>query len=149
MSPVPEPELKIEVICENLPAHCGADPILLGIQRGREVIDVVPAATGRAVFHAAFKVADADGQPKLLGPFAQGAPAERFFYLSWGTKGSDGRFEMFRRLKVHLRHLTWRKIKPAVAQQRRVRVTLDMTDEKGGARCGSAQDETVAWQYPP
>lgn len=149
MSPMLESELKIEVVCENLPAHCGAEPILLGIQRGREVIAVVPAVAGRAVFHATFKVVDADGRPKLLGPFAQGTPDERFFYLSWGTTGSGGRFEMFRRLKVHLRHLTWRKIKAAIVQQRPVRVTLDMTDEKGGARCGSVHDETVSWQYPP
>ena len=148
MSQMSESELKLEVVCENLPAHCGARPILLGIQRGREVSAIVPAVAGRAVFYASFRVAGADGRMKLLGPFAQGTPDERFFYLSWGTKGSGGGFEMFRRLKVHLRHLTWRKIKTAVTQQRPVRVTLDMTDERGGARCGSAHEDAVVWQYP-
>lgn len=144
---MPERELTIEVLCERLPSQClPHEPIFLGIQKGREVVAVVPASQGRAVFHPKFRVTTVDSQPNFLGPYAQGKREERFFYLSWGTKLSDGQFEMFRRLKVHLSHLSLARIRKAAKPGGSIRVTLDMTDACGGALCGSAREgERAQW----
>jgi Family of unknown function (DUF5990) len=80
------------------------------------VIEQVPADRRAVVFNPEFRVSrNPDGTPNFLGPYAQGAPTDRFFYLSWGVKRQDGRFEMFRRLKLRLGHLTWNQIKESIA----------------------------------
>jgi hypothetical protein len=144
---MPERELTIEVLCERLPSQClPHEPIFLGIQKGREVVAVVPASQGRAMFHPTFRVTAVEGRPNFLGPYAQGKREERFFYLSWGTKSDDGPFEMFRRLKVHLTHLSLARIGKATEAGGSIRVTLNMTDACGGALCGSAwEGERAQW----
>lgn len=101
-------ELAIEVVCRNLPGICFADThssetqtyesVYLGIQRGAEVIEAVPANQRQAMFRPTFKIGQpANGSPNFLGPFAKGTPQERFFYLSWGVMDKHGHFQMFRR----------------------------------------------------
>src|SRR5687768_3430882 len=98
-------ELIIEVVCRNLPGIAFVDPcdhepkikspVHLGIQKGKEVIDAVPADSDReqVVFTATFKISrQPDGSPNFLGPFAKGTAQERFFYLSWGILRKDSRF---------------------------------------------------------
>lgn len=123
----------VEVRCIRLPAACAGEAVYLGIQRDRDVVNIVPASVGKAVFTPDFRLTDFDGEPNFHGPYAQGPRDERFFYLSWGRGGSASTFQMFRRLKVHLSHLTWKHIKGATRRGEPLRVTIDMTD-----RCGRA-----------
>lgn len=141
----------IEVRCKNLPATFEGTPILVGLQRGdKEVIEITPASAGQAVFRPEFRLADADGVPNFLGPFSQGPKQERFFYLSWGRSSIHASFHSFRRLKVHLSHLTWTQLTAATARKKPLRVTIDLTDAKGGPLCASvrADHPNLAWDLP-
>jgi hypothetical protein len=153
-------ELKIKVICEDLPGSEFSTTsmgesltyrnIHLGIQRGNEVIDAVPADRKRAVFEAQFRVAPMpDGKTNFLGPFAKGTPAERFFYLSWVVKNPAGNLTAFRRAKIHLSHLQWSEVEEAGDSGRQLSVTLSMTDKRGEPRCASLRGEGVNWQLAP
>ena len=111
-------------------------------------MEIVPATVGEATFKPEFRLADHDGVPNFLGPFAQGPRNERFFYLSWGNETSGSNFQMFRRLKVHLSHLTWSHIRGAGRRGALLRVTIDMTDRCGGPLCASAwpDNPAVTWR---
>jgi hypothetical protein len=150
-------ELKIKVICEDLPgtefstASCGEllayERIHLGIQRGDEVIEAVPANRKRVVFEPEFRVSPLpDGKTNFLGPYAKGTQTERFFYLSWVTKDEEGNLTMFRRAKIHLSHLPWSQVKEAIDSGRQLSVTLSLTDKKGGPRCASIKGDGIDWQ---
>ena len=148
-------QLKLKVMCSQLPGlrfeypHKHEprvkEPVYLGIQRGTEVIHQVPADRHRVVFYPEFRVQKKpDGSPNFLGPYAQGRPRDRFFYLSWGVKRSD-RFEMFRRLKIHLTHLEWPQIDRALDADEPIVVKLRLTDDRGGPLCGTPDDSRITW----
>ena len=150
-------ELKIKVICEDLPgtefsgtslgASFAYSHVHLGIQRGNEVIDMVPANRKQVVFEPEFRVSPLpDGKTNFLGPYAKGTPTERFFYLSWVEKDDAGHVIMFRRAKIHLSHLLWSQVEAAIDSGRQISVTLSLTDKKGEPRCASLKGEGVHWQ---
>jgi Family of unknown function (DUF5990) len=141
-------DLTIEVVCRNLPGSCFTDlqnpaaekqePVYLGIQKGNEVIEAVRADRKQVIFRPTFRIArQPDGSPNFLGPFAKGTPQERFFYLSWGVMDRNGHFEMFRRAKIHLNHLTWDHLRAALDKNIPLKVAIDMTSHKGDPICGS------------
>ena len=149
-------ELTIEVVCQNLPGSCFNDthgenpkkvgPIYLGIQKGNDVIEIVPGDRQQATFHPTFRVTrQAEGSPNFLGAFAKGTAQERFFYLSWGVVGEDGLFEMFRRAKIHLNHLTWDQVEKAMKQNRAIRVEIGMTAKNGEPICASVRSDRAKW----
>ena len=116
--------LRVKVVCTDLPgtrfrdpqdpARPVKDPVFLGIQRGKEVIEQVPGDTKTATFTPEFRVErKKDGTPNFLGPFAQGTADDRFFYLCWGVKRPTGGFDTFRRLKVRLGHLPAARVERA------------------------------------
>jgi len=149
-------ELTIEVVCQNLPGNCFTDehgdspknvgPIYLGIQKGNDVIEIVPGGREQATFHPTFRVIrQSDGSPNFLGPFAKGTAQERFFYLSWGVVDEDGLFAMFRRAKIHLNHLSWDQVETAMNQNRAIRVVIGMTGTKGDPICASIRSDRAQW----
>jgi len=120
---------------------------LPGDSKGNEVIDAAPGDGKQVTFRPAFKVGtQPNGSPNFLGPFAKGTPQERFFYLSWGVMTEDGRFQMFRRAKIHLNHLTREQIGRALSDDRPIKVIIDMTDRKGGPLCASVRKDRAKWQ---
>jgi hypothetical protein len=58
----------------------------------------------------------------------------------------DGRFEMFRRAKIHLNHLTREQIASALSINHPIKVIIDMTDRKGGPLCASVRKDVAKWQ---
>jgi hypothetical protein len=146
--------LRVRVVGRDLPGirFCDRDgsvrePVYLGIQRGREVIEAVPADVARAEFIAEFRVERGrGGAPNFLGPFAQGTAADRFFYLSWGVKTPLGFFEMFRRLKIGLGRLTWREIEASSTSGTPIDVELSLTDPHGAPLCATPRPEFITWR---
>lgn len=149
-------EVKIRVTCVDLPgdefvdARAGSTTtysgVHLGIQRGDEVVDAVPAGSKRATFAPVFRVAPLpDGGTNFLGPFAKGTPGERFFYLSWLATGPGGTPAMFRRAKIHLSHLPWPRVEEAARRGRPLSVELSMTDARGGPLCASVRWNQARW----
>lgn len=150
-------ELPIEVVCRHLPGirfedqnpgGIAYEPVYIGIQRGGDVIEAVPGNRKQVIFRPTFKIGrQPDGSPNFLGPFAKGTPQQRFFYLSWGVMHEHGRFEMFRRAKIHLNHLTWEHIRRAASGKRPIKLIIsDMTGRDGGPLCGSVKAHQLNWE---
>ena len=123
------------------------DPVYLGIQKDKVVIDLIPADRAEAEFRAEFRVGlKKDGSPNFLGPYSQGSANDRFFYLSWGVRSDPNHFRMFRRLKIRLGQLTWTQIQKAAKAQRPIEVSLRMTDAKGGPLCATPPKTHINWR---
>ncbi len=149
--------LKLKVVCTQLPGTRFEDPyshdpeikepVYLGIQCGKEVVEQVPADRREVVFFPEFRVGEKpDGSPNFLGPYAQGRPADRFFYLSWGVVQNSGDFEMFRRLKIRLGHLDWAQVNRALESGDPIVVRLKLTDDRGGPLCATPCASHITWQ---
>ena len=151
-----QPVLQLKIVCTDLPGlrYSGLpdeysvlkEPVYLGIQKGQAVIEQVPADRRQVTFKPAFRVGtQKDGSPNFLGPYAQGPPADRFFYLSWGIKQKDGEFCMFRRLKIWLTHLTWAQVNASIESGAPIVARLRLKDGKGEPLCGGP-GENIRWE---
>jgi hypothetical protein len=151
----------IQLNCTDLPGveFEGRTKVRLGIQRGQEVIEDVLANARSVTFNCDMRVEKnaKTGKPNFLGPYAHGTPEERFIYLSWGEKRGEKRGEkggekegqhwhMFRRAKVHLKHLDWKTVEKALSTGQPIEAVIKMTDKKGGPLCASVKDEYIKWQ---
>lgn len=144
--------LRVRVIGTQLPGirHCADDgasrePVHVGIQRGKDVIDDVPAEGPRVTFDAEFEIGtQPDGSVNFLGPYAQGDRHDRFFYLSWGIR-SGAHFDMFRRLKIRLGHLSRTKVNAAIKSGKPLTVRVKLTDKKGGPLCATPPPTHISW----
>ena len=151
-------ELKIKVICEELPGtavlgspaaggEVDRPEIYLGIQQGDAVIEAVPVTKNRIIFEPSFRVVRLPGDKvNFLGPFAKGTLAQRFFYLSWAVKDGEGSVTMIGRTKVHLSHLRWSQIEGAFETGKPLTVKLKLTDQRGRPRYASIKGEEASWQ---
>lgn len=140
--------VRIRITGRDLPglAWCGHEHIHLGVQRGRDVVDVVPGDADLAVFDLVVEVTtDQQGRPDFRGPWVHGRRPERFLYLSWGDVGPDGRFEMFRRAKLHLTDLPGSELGGAVAGHGRLEGTLALRDARGGPLCATVRPPRIGW----
>ena len=149
-------EVRVLARCSDLPGRRFVDPtdpsrpckepVYIGIQKGKVVIDQVPADCREAKFLLEFRVGKKkDGSPNFLGPYSQGPVDDRFFYLSWSVRTDSGAFAMFRRLKVRLGHLTWSQIRKAASAQVPLEVALRMTDSRGGPLCATPPATHIKW----
>jgi hypothetical protein len=135
--------VRIRIVGTGLPGlRCGPAPtpggiyenIHVGVQRGSEVVDLVPGDAPMA--HFEFEVTVRNG--RFGGPYVHGR-GERFVYLSWGEV-SRGSFRMFRRAKLQLDHLDAAAIDGRTAQ-----AMLGLADEKGHPLCASVRPPRVVW----
>ncbi len=133
-------EVIIEIHCHNLSGtrFDQRTAVRLGIQKGKEVIDDVPADTAQVTFTVPLRVErnPDTSSPNFLGPFAHGTPQERFLYLCWGERNGET-WDGFRRAKVHLKHLTWQQVEIALQENQAIEFSFNMTDAKCGPACGS------------
>jgi hypothetical protein len=150
-------ELKIKVICEDLPGkelldQSGNDPIdrqniYLGIQCGNDVIEAVPINRKQIIFEPSFRVSPlADGKTNFLGPYAKGPQSERFFYLSWVVKDIEGNVTKLGRSKVHLSHLMWSQVEELARSDKSLEVALSLTGKRGMPRFGSIRGDDLKWR---
>lgn len=146
------PVLRVRVVGTDLPgiSFPGAGPIdgpvHVGIQRGKDVIDDVPATGTRVTFDAEFEIGkQPDGSVNFLGPYSQGDRHDRFFYLAWGIKIGP-HFHMFRRLKIRLGHLSQAKVNAAIKSGKPLTVHLKLTDKKGGPLCATPPPTHLRWE---
>lgn len=134
-------EITLRIHCHDLPGVRFEErtAVRLGIQKGQEVVDDVPAEGDGVTFTATLKVGGRkSGEPNFLGPYAQGKPEDRFLYLCWGERMA-GRWDPFRRAKVPLTHLTWGLLDQAWEAGEPITLPVAMTDSRGGPVCGSVE----------
>ena len=122
--------------CGRAPTESGEyNSIHVGVQRGKEVVDLVAGDAQQAVFE--FDVAVRNG--KFSGPYVHGGSRERFIYLSWGEL-IYGHFKMFRRAKLQLDSL-----EPEACDDHTVEGCLGLTDAKGHPLCASVRPPKITW----
>jgi hypothetical protein len=145
----PNQTITILIHCHNLPGLvCGErNQVRLGIQKGKDVIEDVSGDVESVTFNVPLRVEQQPtGQPKFLGPFAQGTPQERFIYLCWGER-KDSNWETFRRAKIHLKHFDWQTVEKSLTTGAPIEAFINMTDKKGEPLCASVKDDKIDWKY--
>jgi hypothetical protein len=140
---------QLRIVGRRLPGSSwsGRHGIHIGVQRGPEVIGLVTGDAADAVFDIDVDiVAEADGEPDFRGPCVYGRRGERFVYLTWGEVGPDGRFTMFRRLKLHLTPLLEQESPDRVLAAKRIQAILELTDTRGRPLAASVRPPWVTWR---
>lgn len=139
--------VRIEIRGHGLPGRrcAGHAEVAVGVQRGREVVDVHPADADRVVW--AFDVAEVPGRagaPDVRGPFVHGRPGARFLYLSWGGVDAGGTRAMFRRAKLMLDPAVLAAAAGAGGGAKLV-AELNLTMADGTPLCAAVRPPAVAW----
>jgi len=119
------------------------DNVHVGVQRGREVVELVPADADRASWCFDVTVKPLGDDLDFGGPFVHGRQGDRFVYLSWGEVNGD-EFTMFRRAKLHLADAAPETLADALrtgALSCRVR----LTDACGNPRCARVRPPDAVW----
>lgn len=126
--------------------RCSDAPVHVGIQRGREVIDLVRGDQPEATFELHLDIApSAASGADFRGPYVHGKRGERFLYLSWGWLDAAGNFEMFRRAKLHLSTIDDRDLQRAFDTGGVIEARLPLSDCRGGPICASVRPPTLRW----
>ena len=95
--------LRIRIVGERLPGKVvGANQnVHIGIQRGEDVVDLVPGDAPSAVFEIDVVRREDDGDYR--GPYIHGKPGDRFLYLVWAdVDPTTGETTRFSRVKLML-----------------------------------------------
>lgn len=126
------------------------DPIpglVLALQHGAAAKAALVPAASRSPQAVAFEfdiVVDGalpDGRPRLLGPYVQGPPAERFVYLCVGH--ADGQWSG--RVKAPLFGLTWETIE-ALGPGQRLEAHIASRGRNGGPALASVKLLPPGWR---
>jgi hypothetical protein len=118
----------------------------VGVQRGSDVVELVPADAGSATWAFDVTSRDVDGLLDVGGPWVHGRPGARFLYLSWGNVDSDG-FAMFRRAKLMFGDVPTGVLRAAHDGDGRLVGRLGLTDACGDPRCARVRPPDITWQY--
>jgi hypothetical protein len=142
----------IRIEGSDLPGHrLGAEAdalrrgnVHVGVQRGAEVIDRVPAGAAGATWDFEVISREVDDLLDVGGPYVHGRPGARFLYLSWGAVDGDT-FAMFRRAKLLFGDIPTGVLR--AAHDGGVLVgRLGLTGADGGPRCARVRPPDIAWQ---
>lgn len=131
--------------CAPADAPARYENVHVGLQRGREPVELVPGDAPSATWDFDMVTRPGDGAIDVGGPFAQGRRGDRFIYLTWGTVDAEGDFAMFRRAKLHLADVDPGVLARAAAGEGRLVARLGLTDPCGNPVCARVRPPAVAW----
>jgi hypothetical protein len=114
----------------------------VGVQRRREVTELVPGDATRARWELVVDVTDTGD---FKGPHVQGRKGDRFVYLSWSDVAADGTATMFRRAKLMLAAVPPDVLAEAVRPGWSLVGELALTDARGGPVCAAVRPPAIAW----
>ena len=136
--------MDVRVIGEPLPpAVLGGLTVLVGMQRGRDVVSPRPIAGETMTFEAALDVVVTAAGVDYRGPWVQGRRGDRFLYLSWGHDDGDG-FVLQRRAKLMLGVLDPAEMASA-ATDARLEGRLSLVDARGEPLCAAVRPPAIRW----
>lgn len=141
--------IDVRILGQNLPGQrfCDYQAVHVGMQRGNEVIDLVPGDAREAVFSFTMRALHSDdGQIDFRGPFVHGKRGDRFLYLSWGELLPDGRFRMFRRAKLQLSALAELDLADAEGAGTMIEAVVNLTGPRGDPICASLRPPQISWR---
>jgi hypothetical protein len=132
--------------CAPADAPQAYDNIHVGVQRLKEVVELVPgdAATAGWEFDVTVRTA-ADGALDFAGPYVHGKKGDRFLYLAWGAVHGE-RFGMFRRAKLHFADIDPQLLHAAVDGDRPLVGRIRLTDVKGDPVCAHVRASHLSWE---
>ncbi|MDI5966750.1 DUF5990 family protein [Streptomyces sp. SL13] len=141
-------DLTLRVEGHTLPGlrWCGHEAVHVGVQRGADPVDLVPADAPAAVF--TFRVSPrpaADGTWDFRGPYVHGRPGGRFLYLTWGDVDPAGAFTMFRRAKLRLADIPAAVLDTALRDALPLTTRIRLSAADGSPRCAAVRPPDVAW----
>ncbi len=130
--------MRVRIEGTDLP---GATYGQVGIQRGREVIELQPADSATVTWSFEVDVRTTPGgEIDLRGPYVQGRKRDRFVYLSWG-RAEGGVLTMYRRAK-----LMFDAIDPSTFTDTGTLVgRLGLTAKDGTPRCAAVRPPAITW----
>jgi hypothetical protein len=144
----------VRIVGMALPGRTCADPrpggleyenVHVGVQRRKDVVDLVPGDAPDAEWNLTVDTVTKDGALDLRGPFVHGKRGDRFLYLSWGTVDDADHFEMFRRAKLMFDAVPAKLLRTAQAPGRRLVGTVNMTHDDGMPRCAAVRPPVIEW----
>lgn len=139
-------ELHLTIVLAEPP-----DGFAFCLQRGKgaksERLDYVQAAGEDISFDLTVTVRQGKvkGTPDFAGPFVQGRPGERFFYLCVGRCSELVEPQWSGRVKVPLSSITWRHIEEAGAEDRPLRAHYAASKPGGRPALASVQLQGDGW----
>ncbi len=122
------------------------DNVHVGVQRVREVVDLVPGDAAGATWSFEVTIKHHGDNLDFGGPFVHGRRGDRFIYLSWGEVNGD-EFTMFRRAKLHLADAAPEALASAL-RTGALRCRIRMTDSCGSPRCARVRPPDAMWTCP-
>jgi hypothetical protein len=114
--------------------------VVFCLQSGKtEIVSPVRSTGDDLSFDLSVRVGERpDGQPNLLGAFAQGPPAGRFVYVNSGTSAGQAGSRWTRRAKIHLSAITWPMIEETLtAPDNVLEARIAGTGKDGGPACAT------------
>jgi Family of unknown function (DUF5990) len=117
----------------------------VGVQRGREVVDRVPAHAESAVWALEVAGREVDGLLDVGGPWVHGRPGARFLYLSWGSVDGAA-FAMFRRAKLMFGDIPTALLRAAHDGGGVLVASLGLTDARGEPTCARVRPPDIVWR---
>ena len=122
--------------------------VAFAVQRGRsELLPPSRASDEAVVFDLGVRVAHGKaGAPNLLGPFAQGTPADRFIYVNSGTSAGQLGSPWTRRAKVRTSGIDWSLVEETLATPGAVlEACIEGTGKDGSPCCASVKLVGGGW----
>ena len=146
--------MDVRIVGVELPGRTCADPrpggleyenVHVGVQRRKDVVDLVPGDAPDAEWNLTVDTVTKDGALDQRGPFVHGKRGDRFLYLSWGTVDDADHFEMFRRAKLMFGAVPHELLRTAQAPGRRLVGTVRMQHDDGMPRCAAVRPPVIEW----
>ena len=146
--------MDIRIVGVELPGRTCADPrpggleyanVHVGVQRRKDVVDLVPGDAPDAEWNLTVDTVTKDGALDQRGPFVHGKRGDRFLYLSWGTVDDADHFEMFRRAKLMFGAVPDELLRTAQVPGRRLVGTVRMQHDDGMPRCAAVRPPVIEW----
>ena len=111
----------------------------VGIQRGTDVVDLVPCDASSATFDISVVRRD-DGD--FRSPYVHGKPGDRFLYLSWVDVDDAGAATMFSRIKIMLAAIPVGLLRSETSS---LEAYLALTDDKGKLVTAAVRPPAITW----
>ena len=136
--------MDVRIVGDSLPPRVVAGhEVLVGLQRGRDVVSPRPVAGSSMTFEAELDVVLTPAGVDYRGPWVQGRRGERFLYLCWGHDDGSG-FVTARRAKLMLGVLDPAEMATA-RRSATLQARLPLTDAGGQPVCAAVRPPVIRW----
>lgn len=139
-------EFPVRIVIEGIDSPgrtcTGPDGIGLGIQHGKEVVQVVGSSTESPRFEADLTLVRTDDGPDFRGPYVHGPRGGRFLYLAWVSMPKQ---ETVARIKLLLNDVHPALLDVVGTGDGSLRARVSLTNASGKPASGSVRPPLVAW----